>query len=107
MCFDSTAWICSECKLGLSEPIEERGSAVSLSAAWLFFLAFGMIFVGMILMALGAIPSESNASLGGVILIGPIPIMIGAGPYSSLMLVLATALTLVSLAAFLILRRKR
>jgi uncharacterized membrane protein len=76
----------------------------------LFFLAFIMIFVGMLLMTLGPLLNggTAGASGGAVILIGPIPIILGSGPFSGVILVLALVLTVFALIFFgVILRRLR
>ena len=41
-----------------------------------FFLGFILIFIGMVLLAL----SQENVEFGGVIMIGPIPIVIASSP---------------------------
>lgn len=72
----------------------------------LFLLAFAAIFIGVLLIALGSMPSLGNVSGGTVILIGPIPIILGAGPYSFELVGLAVALTIVAAVLFLIVRRR-
>ena len=76
--------------------------------AGLFFLAFVMIFVGILLMSLAPILSgKSVGSVGTVILIGPIPIILGSGPLASVMVVLALVLTVVAVIVGVILQRSR
>jgi uncharacterized membrane protein len=72
---------------------------------WLFFIAFAIIVLGALLMTLGSIQNLSGSS-GAVILIGPIPIVLGAGPYSYALIGLAVALTVLALIFFVALRRK-
>jgi uncharacterized membrane protein len=79
-----------------------RGMGVS----WVFFASFAMIFLGVILMAIASFTStQGTASGGAVILIGPIPIVLGSGPESTWLILAAAIITVVSLVAFL-LRRK-
>lgn len=74
----------------------------------LFFLAFVMIFVGILLMSLGPILNHGGVgSFGTVILIGPIPIILGSGPFGSLIVILALLLTIVALIFGVILLRRR
>jgi uncharacterized membrane protein len=47
-----------------------------------------------------------NGSGGAVILIGPIPIILGGGPYSFELVELAVVLTIVAVILFLIVRRR-
>ncbi len=49
----------------------------------------------------------SPFGVGAVIFIGPIPIVLGAGPYSGLAVILAVALTLAGLMLFFVLRKRR
>lgn len=73
----------------------------------LFFVAFAMIVIGVLLVSAGSITgSNSEVSGGVVILIGPIPIILGTGPYSFEMIVTAAVLTVLALCFFLLVRRK-
>jgi len=69
-------------------------------------LAFAAIFIGMLLIALGSMPNPGSVSGGAVILIGPIPIVLGGGPYSFELIGLAVVLTIVAAVLFLIVRRR-
>ena len=70
-------------------------------ALWLFFLAFAMISIGMFLMAMGITGNVNVTNGGAVILIGPIPIILGSGPYSVLTVILAAVVTILAVAIFL------
>jgi uncharacterized membrane protein len=85
---------------GLGKPQPATSSRLPL-ALWLFFLAFTMISVGMFLMALGITGNMSVMNGGTVILIGPIPIILGSGPYSVLTVILAAVVTILAVAIFL------
>jgi uncharacterized membrane protein len=67
-----------------------------------------MIFIGILLMTVGSLSSinPSNVSGGAIILIGPIPIILGAGQYSSALVGLAILLTIFVLVFFLYRRKK-
>jgi len=66
-----------------------------------------MILIGMILMvAASFIQGQGTPSIGGVILIGPIPILIGGGPESNWLILLAAIITLIAVVGFLLVRRK-
>jgi uncharacterized protein (TIGR00304 family) len=60
----------------------------------------------MMLMTFGSISNLGNVSGGAIILIGPIPIVLGTGPYSLVLVALALVLTVFALAFYLVLRRK-
>jgi len=72
----------------------------------LFLLAFAAIFIGALLITLGSMSNSGNVSGGAVILIGPIPIILGGGPYSFVLAELAVILTIVAVILFLIVRRR-
>lgn len=74
----------------------------------MLIVAIALIFIGMLLMVLGSF-SGLNGAGGAVILIGPIPIVMGFSPESSFLLVvvaLAVLLTIASLIVFLLMRRR-
>jgi len=72
----------------------------------LFLLAIAAIFIGMLLIALGSMSNLGNVSGGAVILIGPIPIVLGVGPYSFELVEIAVVLTIVAVIAFLLVRKR-
>jgi uncharacterized membrane protein len=76
-------------------------------ATLLLSVAFAMIVIGMLLIAAGSTTGTSSGLNGGaVILIGPIPIILGTGPYSFEMILVAALLTALGLGFFLLVRRK-
>jgi len=103
-CFDTNRWWCNSCNQ--ATPRIERASPIS--AAGLFFLAFAMIFVGVLIMSLAPILNgDSVGSVGTVILIGPIPIVLGSGPLAGVMVVLALVLTIIVVILGAVLQRWR
>jgi len=76
-------------------------------ASRLFLIAFAAIFIGVLLITLGALFNAGTVSGGAIVLIGPIPIILGTGPYSFAVIGLAAALTILSLAVFFLMRRRR
>jgi uncharacterized membrane protein len=68
--------------------------------------SFLVIFIGIVLMTFGALSNASNFSGGAIILIGPIPIVLGAGPYSLALVALAAVLTIVMVVFFFVLRKR-
>jgi uncharacterized membrane protein len=66
-----------------------------------------MMFVGLMLVAIAVIVSQGGStSFGGIILIGPVPIVFGAGPGAQWLILFAIILTVLSVIMFLILRRR-
>lgn len=73
----------------------------------LFLIGFILVFAGVIiLMVAAAIYGGGTASFGGIIFIGPIPIVFGAGPEALFMVVVAVILAVLSIIMFFVFRRK-
>jgi len=71
------------------------------------FLGFALVFAGIIIVLVAAVLSGSgSASFGGVIFIGPFPIVIGAGPEASLMVLFGIILAVLSVIVFLVMSRR-
>ncbi len=106
-CFEPAKWSCTDCASKSGQPVVQPGALFPSLAMWLFFIAFAMIAIGSVLMALGSITASNGSFSGGaVILIGPIPIVLGAGPYSLQLIALAAVLTIVALGFYLAFRRR-
>ena len=100
-CFKHDVNVCSECysRLGGRMPL-------LTFPLKLFLLGFALIFLGMIfLIASSILYGNVQTTIGIVILVGPIPIILGSGPYSMFAILLATILTILGIVFFL-LRRK-
>jgi uncharacterized membrane protein len=70
-------------------------------------VGFSMILLGIIILTLAVmLSSRSSTSLGAVIFIGPIPIVIGAGPEATWLILFSTILAVLSIIMFLIMRRQ-
>lgn len=69
-------------------------------------MGFFIIFIGIVLLILAAILyGEGQINFGALIFIGPIPIVVGAGPQATLMVIFAIILAILSVIIFIILRR--
>ena len=85
----------------------EHATAFPVSLSWIFFASFAMVLIGMILMMAASMTQGQGARSGGaVILIGPIPIILGGGPESGWLILLGAIITVIAFAAFLLTRRK-
>ena len=60
----------------------------------------------MILVTVTAVLSGTQANFGAVIFIGPIPIVLGAGPNPIWTIIFAVAVTIVAVFLFLLLRKQ-
>ena len=108
-CIDLSSWTCYDCRRKFTADQLDAGYSrqfqFSLPSV-LFLVAFAAIFVGILLIAFGSITNLGSSSGGAVILIGPIPIILGTGPYSFPLIVLSVGVTIVAIAFFLVLRRR-
>jgi uncharacterized membrane protein len=85
----------------------EDGGTVSSRFFLFVILGFVMVFVGVVLIVVAAALSGGGAaSVGAVIFIGPFPIVIGAGPDMTFLIVVGVVLAVLSVIVFLVMRRK-
>jgi uncharacterized membrane protein len=92
--------------LGDEDKTETEGIAVSSRLFGFIVLGISLVFVGVaVIIAVSAL-SGGSGSVGGVILIGPIPIVFGAGPDAAWLIVLSVVLTIISIVLFLIMNRR-
>jgi uncharacterized membrane protein len=75
--------------------------------SWIFLASFGLVLIGMVVMMVASFTQGHGTTSGGaVILIGPIPIVLGNGPESAWLIALAAIITAIALVASLLARRK-
>lgn len=72
----------------------------------LFIVGFFIIFVGIIILMVAAVLSGDSVNFGVLIFIGPFPIVVGAGPEATWMVLFAIILAVLGIIMFLILRRE-
>jgi uncharacterized membrane protein len=88
---------------------ERDETLVRVLPIWLFLIGFSMMFAGMVVLIITAVlrGDGTSVSTGLVIFIGPIPVILGAGPNSYLALLFAVILTILGSAVFILLRRAK
>jgi len=100
-------WLCTSCEPLTRVEAPEHATAFPVSLSWIFFASFAMVLIGMILMMAASMTQGQGSTSGGaVILIGPIPIILGGGPESGWLILLGAIITVIAFAAFLIARKK-
>lgn len=90
----------------LSDDQEEEGITIPNKGLALLMLGISLVFVGIAVIAISSILLGGSGSIGGVILIGPIPIVFGSGPEAGWLIAVGIALTIISAALFLVLNRR-
>jgi uncharacterized membrane protein len=85
----------------------EEGIAVSSKFVQLLILGFAIVIIGLIVVFVAAALGGGSASVGGVIFIGPFPIVFGAGPDAAWLIAISVALAAISLFIFIMMRRAK
>ncbi len=100
-------WLCTRCGTVVHAETVEPVSVFPIGLSWIFFASFAMILIGMILMAAASFTRGQGVTSGGaVILIGPIPIILGGGPESGWLILAGVIITVLAIVAFVMARRK-
>jgi len=88
------------------ETVEEE-MLVSSRFFWLLIAGFVLVFVGMaIIFVATVLYSGGSASAGAVIFIGPFPIVIGAGPDVTWIVLFSIIIAVLSVVVFLVMNRR-
>jgi uncharacterized membrane protein len=70
-------------------------------------LGFVLVFVGITIVLVAVmLYGGGSASFGAIIFIGPFPIVIGAGPEATLLVLFSIILAVLSVIVFLVMRRR-
>jgi uncharacterized membrane protein len=85
---------------------EDERSNVPSKLLALLALGFAIVIIGVIIITIGAALGNGSASVGGVIFIGPFPIVFGAGPDAAWLIVISVVLAVVSIILFMLFRRR-
>jgi uncharacterized membrane protein len=88
------------------EGAEDEGIDVSSRLFGFLLLGIALVFVGIAVLVVASLVFGGSGSVGGVILIGPIPIVFGAGPDAGWLIAVSIILTIVSVVLFLIMNRR-
>jgi len=65
-----------------------------------------MIFVGMILIMVSTAWNTGGVNGGAVLIVGPVPIILGSGPYLVPLVGLSIVLTILAIVFFVLVRRR-
>ena len=93
-------------KAGEKSETDEEGITVSNRLFILLILGFAFITVGIITVLATATFNNGSTSFGGVIFIGPFPIVFGAGPDAAWPIAIGIAVAILSIIVFMIMRRR-
>lgn len=86
---------------------ENNNKRIERKFLLLLFLGFFLIIIGVTILTITMLMySKELVNFGAVIIIGPIPIVIGAGPESTLMVLFAILLAILCIVVYLVIRRE-
>jgi len=90
-----------------SQETAEEGITASSRLFLFLLLGFALVVVGIAVILIATVLyGGGSASAGAVIFIGPFPIVIGAGPDVTWIVLLSIILAVLSIVVFLVLNRK-
>jgi uncharacterized membrane protein len=90
-----------------SQETAEEGITVSSRLFLFLILGFALVVVGIIVILIATVLcGGGSASAGAVIFIGPFPIVIGAGPDVTWIVLFSIILVVLSVVVFLVMNRK-
>lgn len=111
LCIEPATWLCLDCYGRLernaprrAEPEEEMPTLSPVLK--LFFVAFLLMVAGIIILMLLTIISGITKVSGLILFLGPIPIIFGVGENLTLLLIIATILTISCIVVFMILNKR-
>src|SRR3990172_1576964 len=84
----------------------DEGIQISSRLFALLMVGFGFVIVGIVLVVVASLLGVGSASVGGVIFIGPFPIVVGAGPNALWLIVISLIISVVMIVLFVLMRRR-
>ena len=92
----------------LRDKSEDEDEEIQVSSRLFMFLmlGFAVVIIGIILVMAASLLGGGSASVGGVIFIGPFPIVLGAGPDAAWLIAISIAISVVMILAFVLMRRR-
>ncbi len=85
---------------------EEEGFGISSRLLGFLLLGITLVFVGIAVLVVASVVFGGSGSVGGIILIGPIPIVFGAGPNAGWLIAAGVIFTVISLIVFLVMNKR-
>jgi uncharacterized membrane protein len=85
---------------------EDEGFTVSSGFFGFLILGIALVFVGIAVLVVASVVLGASGSVGGIILIGPIPIVFGAGSDAAWLIAISTILAVASIILFLVMNRR-
>lgn len=104
-CLEQSAWVCLDCYRRLESETPRLEVFPWSTPFKLFLLSFLLVLLGTIFITIASV-LPATISIGVVVFLGPIPIIVGAGPHLVWIILLAFALTILGIVVFFALRKR-
>ena len=104
-CLEPNTRVCLDCYHSLKQETPILEVFPWSTPFKLFLLSFLLILIGTIFTLIASV-LPGTFSIGAIIFLGPIPIILGAGPHLIWVIILAFALTILGIVAFITLRKR-
>jgi uncharacterized membrane protein len=88
------------------EEAEDEGIGISGRLLGFLLLGIALVFVGIAVLVIASLVLGGTGSVGGTILIVPVPIFFGSGPDAGWLIAISLFFTVASLALFLIINKR-
>ena len=88
------------------EETEDEGIAVSSRLFGFLILGVALVLIGIVVLVILSVVFSSSTSVGVVIFIGPFPIVFGAGPNATWLIIIGIILAVLSIFLFLVMYRR-
>jgi uncharacterized membrane protein len=85
---------------------ENGGAPVSSRLLALLIIGFAFVIVGITVVLVASVLGGGSASFGGVIFIGPFPIVIGAGPDAMWLILIGVVIAVLSAIVFFLMIKR-
>jgi uncharacterized membrane protein len=83
-----------------------HGATVSNRHLMLLFLGFGTIIIGTIIITIALVLGGGSGSVGGVVFIGPFPIVFGVGPSAQWLIIVSIIIAALMFVLLFVMRRR-
>jgi uncharacterized membrane protein len=90
-----------------SEEDQNQGINGSSRLLSLLLLGIALVSVGLVVLFVAMLVLGGSGSIGGVIFIGPIPIVFGAGPNAEWLIAVGLAISIISVVLFAFMYRRK
>ena len=101
-CLDPTSWLCTNCT-SKKEDLPSTQPPILLKT--LILIGLIILIVGVALLTISTITQAGSISSVGVVIVGPIPILIGSGPDIMILAPIAVILTVIAITLFLLFQK--